>query len=199
MELSVREAATLMGRSPRTVRAQLARGDLPGIKKNGQWRVRRRHLPLTEAQHLALQNKAQSVRDAVEKALPSRIARSSGDRTKSIIDLEAFRSGASVLQSLRTFQGATPPESALRGAEQELEEALLALSEAVLQFDRPLKLEALNRSRARVARAVALLLLNADMPPREPILGWVRQLEGEVAAGIGGLARWVDRLRGQRS
>jgi excisionase family DNA binding protein len=108
MELSVREAATLMGRSPRTVRAQVARGELPGIKKNGQWRIRRRHLPLTEAQHLALQEKAQNVRDAVESVLPSRIARHSSDRTKSIIDLEAFRSGASVLRSLRSFDGEAP-------------------------------------------------------------------------------------------
>jgi hypothetical protein len=75
----------------------------------------------------------------------------------------------------------------------------LALSEAVLQFDRPLKLEALHRSRARIAQAVALLLLAAEMPPREPILGWVRQLEGEVAAGIGGFARWVDGLQGRRT
>ena len=35
MKLSVQEAATLLGRSPRTIRAQLKRGDLPGEKRNG--------------------------------------------------------------------------------------------------------------------------------------------------------------------
>lgn len=78
MELNVREAATLMGRSPRTVRAQLARGDLPGVKRQGQWRLQRRHLPLTEDQRRALQARAEGIRQLVEEALPGRTAATSG-------------------------------------------------------------------------------------------------------------------------
>ena len=58
MELTITEAATLLGRSPRTVRAQVARGELPGFKRGGQWVIRREALPLSEAQRAALQQKA---------------------------------------------------------------------------------------------------------------------------------------------
>lgn len=199
MELSVRQAATLMGRSPRTVRAQVARGELPGVKKNGQWKIERRHLPLTEAQHHALQQKAQAIRDTVETALPSRVAAHAADRTKSLLDLDAFRAGVSVLRHLRASSESTLSDDTRRRVGERIEGALLVLSEAVLQFDRQVKLEALHRSRARVAHAIAFLLIDSQMPPPEPVLGWVRKLENEVAAGIGGLARWVDRLRGKRS
>ena len=50
MELTVREAAALMGRSARPVRAQVARGELPGVKRGGRWLIPRKALPLTEAQ-----------------------------------------------------------------------------------------------------------------------------------------------------
>jgi len=198
MELSVREAATLMGCSPRTVRAQLARGELPGKKRNGRWRVDRRNLPLTEAQHRVLQEKAQAVRDAVEAALPSRTARRAGDRGRSVYDLDAFRAGAEVLRSLRAAGDDDLPEATRRRAEAAIEAALLALSEAVVQFERDLKLAAIRRSRARLARALGLLLIEMGEPPREPVLGWVQQLEGEVVPALGGFARWVDRLRGGR-
>lgn len=184
MELSVREAATLMGRSARTVRAQLARGDLPGKKRNGQWVIDRRQLPLTEAQHQVLQEKAQAVRDAVETALPSRTARHAGERGHSVFDLDAFRIGAEVLRSLRAAGEDALPASARERAAAAIESALLALSEAVLQFERELKLAAVRRSRARLARAVGLLLIEAQEPLRQPLLGWVQRLEGEF-----GLAR----------
>ena len=100
MDLSVREAATLMGRSPRTVRSQLARGELRGVKRGGGWWVDRMHLPLTEAQREALLNKADGVRDAVEDALATRTGRRSG-RFHSVADLDAFRLGAEVLASFR--------------------------------------------------------------------------------------------------
>lgn len=198
MELSVREAATLMSRSARTVRAQLARGDLPGKKRNGQWVIERRHLPLTEVQHRVLQEKAQAVRDAVEAALPSRTARHAGERERSILDLDAFRIGAEVLRSLRAASEQALPAKARDRAAAAVESSLLALAEAMLQFERDLKLAAVRRCRARLARAVGLLLIEAGEPLHEPVLGWVRRLETEVAPALGGFARWVDRLRERR-
>ncbi len=41
MKLSARETATLLGRNIRTVRGQLARGELPGVKEDGRWVVKR--------------------------------------------------------------------------------------------------------------------------------------------------------------
>ena len=102
MEITVTEAATLLGRSARTVRAQVARGELPGIKRGGQWFVNRAALPLTEAQRATLQRKAQGLRDALEDALPGRMAQSSGDRRRGLADLDACRLGAALFAELRT-------------------------------------------------------------------------------------------------
>ncbi len=104
MELTIREAAALTGRSSRTLRAQLARGDLPGVKRNGRWCIDRRHLPLTETQRRSLQAKAESLRKAVDEALPSRMAKTLDHRAKSIVDLDAFRLGANLLAEIRSAE-----------------------------------------------------------------------------------------------
>ena len=194
MELSIREAAALMGRSPRTVRAQVARGDLPGIKRNGCWRIERRNLPLTEAQRAALQAKADGIREAVESALPSPLAQSSPQRHRSIADLDAFRRGAELLAEIRDSAADTVAESIRESVLSWLEEALLALAEGVQQFDREVKVEALRRSRGHLARAVGLLLIVKGIPPPEPVHRWVTALETEVIPAVAGFARWADGL-----
>lgn len=89
----------------RAIRAQLARGDLPAVKRGGRWRIERRHLPLTEPQRKALQARADTVRQAVEEALPSRLARTPGQKSRSLADLDAFRHGARLLAELRADDG----------------------------------------------------------------------------------------------
>ena len=192
MELSVREAATLMGRSPRTVRAQLARGELPGKKLGGQWRVERRDLPLTEAQRRAIQAKADEVRATVEDALPSKQARHAGERTRSVIDLDAFRIGAEVLKPLRKTE--TLDEGIRERAIAALEGALIALTESSLLFDPPAKKRALERCRGEMACAVTLLVLAGEGEPA----GWAHKLETGMAQAVAGLARWIDRLPGKK-
>ena len=191
MELSVREAATLMGRSPRTVRAQLARGDLPGVKRDGRWRVDRRHLPLTEAQRQGLQGRADEVRATVDHALSSRIARRAGDRSHSVADLDAFRVGAEVLTSLRAAAPDTFDEATRKRACESLEASLLALSEASLHFDRRAKREALDRCRSQLARTIGLLLLTDH---DEAVAGWVRQLEHAMAPAVAGVSSHARRF-----
>lgn len=73
--LTVREAAVLLGRSPRTVRSQVASGELRGTKVGGRWKLSRRHLPLDGRRRRLLQRKADAMRRAVDQALPSRVAR----------------------------------------------------------------------------------------------------------------------------
>ncbi len=198
MELSVRETAALLGRSARTVRAQVARGDLPGVKRGGRWYIERRHLPLTEAQRQSLQTKASSVRRAVEEALPSRLAATQGQRRRSLADLDAFRYGAEVLDRIRAAEDEALPESAREVVTGELEQALLALAEAAEQFEREVKLEALRRARAALARVTGALLLHAGIPPREPVHSWVVDLESKVLPAVAGFARWTDGLRRKR-
>jgi hypothetical protein len=76
-----------------------------------------------------------------------------------------------------------------------LEQALLALAEAVQQFDRAIKIAALHRCRAGLAQSVALLLLEGDVPPGEPLFSWVASLEGEIIPAVSGFARWAEGLR----
>lgn len=188
MELTVREAATLLGRSGRTVRAQVARGEIPAVKKNGQWRIARHSLPLTEAQRRTLQGKADALRQTVESALSSRLAQTPGQRSRSVADLDAFRSGARLLGEMRAASDGNFAPFVRDRVARLVERALLSLAEAVFQFDREIKLAALLRTRASLARAVALLLIEAGIPPAEPVLGWVVALETEVIPAVAGFA-----------
>ncbi len=197
MQLSVREAAVLLERKPRTVRAQLARGDLPGKKRDGVWQIESRALPLTETQRTALQRKADRVREAVDEALPSRMAASRGQRSRSIADLDAFRRGQEVLAEMRSDSGSLDDATRERAAAM-LEEALLAFAEGVTLFDREHKLEALKRARANLARCAAMLLITAGLPPPEPVFGWVAAIESEVVPAVAGFARWADSRKAKR-
>ncbi len=198
MKLSVREVASVLDVSPRAVRAKLARGELAGKKQGGRWRVERGQLPLTETQRRRLQAQADQVRRVVEEALPSRMARSRGDRSRSVADIDAFRRGAEVLQEMRGPEQDALTETTRESAIAFLQEALLAFAEGVQLFDRTMKLEALNRARAHLARVAALLLLEGAIPPAEPVFSWVRAIEGEVIPAVAGFARWTDRQRERR-
>jgi hypothetical protein len=174
-----------MGRSARTVRGQLARGELPGQKRNGRWYVDRRHLPLTESQRRTLQEKAQKLRQAVDDVLPSRLARTGGDRSRSLADLDAFSLGAEFYSELQNAASGPLDESRRRQVAELLERGLLAVAEATYQYDRELKLAALNRARADFSRAAAALLLAAGLEPDDPVARWLTVLEGELLPRTG--------------
>ncbi|MCK6504091.1 helix-turn-helix domain-containing protein [Myxococcota bacterium] len=110
MELTVREAATLLGRSPRAVRAQAARGELPAVKRGRQWLIVSEGVPLTPTQRRAVQARADSVRAVVEAALPGRDARSTGDRYRGLGDLEAFVLVRDAARGARALGAALPAE-----------------------------------------------------------------------------------------
>ena len=187
------DVATLRGESIRSVRGQIAHGEIPAVKRDGRWVVDRGRLPLTDAQRRTLQTKADSVREAVEAALPSRMARTVAQRAKSMVDLDAFRLGAELLFEIRRDEPGLPGALRLEAASL-LEEALLALAEAVQLFDRASKLAAITRARAGLARTTATLLLRGGLPPPDPVHAWVVRLETEVAPAVAGFARWTEKL-----
>lgn len=195
MELSVKEVATLLGRSTRTIRARLNRGEIKGIKKDGQWRIPRQQLPLTEDQRATLQAKAESIRQTVEKVLPSRLAQTPGQKSKSLLDLDVFRLGAELLLNLREDGSQALESKTVERVDQGFERSLIALSEASQQFDRRLKIEAVQRARAELATVLAVLLLATRLAPADPVASWIHRLEQEVLPALAGFARWADRLR----
>lgn len=141
MELSVREAAVLTGRPSRTLRAQLARGELPGVKRNGRWVVDRRHLPLTDDQRRRLEHKAGKIRRRVDALLPSRTAAGRGDRRRSLADLDIFRLTLELHSDLVATDQLKERESLLRLSH----DALLALAETFHEFNRDAKRQAVQR------------------------------------------------------
>lgn len=199
MELTIREAATLLGRSQRTLRGQVARGDITARKRAGQWSIPSETLPLTGPQRRALQTRAAEIRAAVEDVLPSRTALTRGQRRRSLGDLDAFRVGADVLRALRASAPASGvAEGAAEGAAAaELQAGLLDLAEGVHEYDPAAKAAALRRARARLARAAAHLLAGAPAEPPDAIVAWVRTLEDTAIPAVSGLLRWAERLGGR--
>ena len=83
MLLTPDQAAVLMGCTPRAVRYRLKAGALRGKKRGGRWALRRADLPLSEAAQQDLQARADAIRDAVDRVLPSRVATRRGQRPTS--------------------------------------------------------------------------------------------------------------------
>lgn len=174
MELSVAEAAALLGVSTRAVRGQLTRGALAGRKVGSQWRIDRATLPLTEGQRARIAE----VRAVVDAALPATGATSRGERSRSVADLDAFRLGAALLPDAHDADPALG---------EELDEALVPLGRAVHTFLRADKLAALADARARIAAVATRLHLRGHGN-----LG--TRVEREVLPALVGFARWVEKL-----
>lgn len=189
MEVTVREAAALTGRSARTLRAQLTSGKLKGVQREGVWYVDRADLPLTEAQRRQLHARADRIRDTVDDALPSRVAATSEHRGRSVLDLRVFRRALAVHAAMLP----TVPTHAERVAE-----ALRALAEGAHQYDRGLKLAAFNKARSCLSQVVADVLIAAGESPEEPARGWLEAIEVEILPAVAGLARQVDHGPGER-
>lgn len=193
MLLTLREAASVLGVPVRTLRARVARGEIPATKDGRQWRIQRRDLPLTEAQRQVLQARADEVRQAMDGILPSRMATTRDRRSRSLADLDAWREAAQVhaaLVDLGDAPGAAEAASLL-------EAACGWLAEATFVYERERKLAALTEGRAAIGRAVNVLLLHQGVPPPEPVFDLVVRLEGTVSPAVGGYARWVASLPGR--
>lgn len=176
MDLSLQDVATLLGCSPRTLRARLARGDVTGRKVGSRWLIDRDALPLTADQRRALRERVDGVRATVERAIRKR------SQVHSVEDLNPFSHGRALLHTLPADEPAAV----------DLRAGLTLLAVAHHEFDRQRQITALHEARAAVARAAGALLLGAT--PDQ--LAWGRRLEDEVLPPIGGLVRWAEGLGG---
>lgn len=123
MRLTVKDAATRLGCSPRAVRAGLKAGRIKGYKRGGRWVVPRRNLPMTEAQSRATELTIDDLHDAVDEAVPAHIKAQLG--ASGVASLRAFEHTRQVLAAVDTEQGAVELDP-LRGG---LREALRAIAE----------------------------------------------------------------------
>jgi hypothetical protein len=192
MELTIHEASALLGKSPRTVRAQVAQGVIPGTKRNGTWRIASEMLPLTEVQRRSLLRRAQEARDAVERALPARL-RGETPRVRSVRDFEPFARLADVL-------GATDPARSAwhERARRVIARAMRELAAACHEFAAERRAPMLRRARTRLAGLVATG--HSAAAGDADALAVVDRIEREVLPPIGGLLRWLESRarRGRR-
>lgn len=182
MLLTVNEAATALGCTPRAVRYRLSRGELKGHKDGGRWRIVADALPLTSAQHDAMQRRADDIRKLVDDALPPRKARSRGDKRRTLADLAAFREGLAVLQTLEEKGDAA-------GAGPHLRRALVCLGRAWPVYHTRRRLELLDEVRTEVGATMACLLLSPDTDGPD----LVRRLEERVLPPLAGMCRAAER------
>ena len=202
MLLSVTDAATMLGCSPRTVRSRLRRGELKGSKVGGRWLVARDALPLSAEARQALQTRADDIRELVEDSLPPALSPTRGDRRRTLADLTAFRAGAAVLRAVRkqaADSGTSPADSGTSPADSgtslaaadHLEAALVTLGRAWPIFHPASRLRLLDEARSHVGAAMAALLLSAgtDAAPA------VRVLEEQMLPALAGMCRAAERRR----
>lgn len=181
--LTAREAATLLGISPRAVRSRLQHGTLRGHKVQGVWRIPRAHLPATDEEVAAQARRAQEVRDAVEEELARGTA---GERApRSLCGLSAYRAGRRTLLATEEGQGVVFEE-----ARRQLKAALVALGRAWPVYLPGPRLRLLDTARSEFGAAIAILGL-------EPTLGLqlADELEREALPALAGMCRATERRR----
>lgn len=194
MDLSLPEAATVLGKSERQVRYLVKTGRLAARKEGGRWRIASADLPLTDAQRQALASRLQVARQAFEDGLQA-ASKATGEtenkRHYSVKDLAAFAAGADILRQLRAELSEADP------ARRQLSAALELLSRGCHCFHPTDKARRFTEAREAAASAVAeLLLAGAEEEPARVLLA--DRLEQELIPQIAGLVALHER-RSRRS
>ena len=182
VDLSLAEAARLLGKSERQLRYLIAKGTLKARKVGRQWRLRRRDLPLSEGQEkAAAQKEARSLGLELEAA--------TAGRQLSVRKIRACQVGLPLYRELRDAAGADHPAVVL------LEEALMLLACGYYEFHGREKSAYYSRAREQASRAAMTLMLEDDEDRRS----LVERLETQLLPAIGGLVRRAERRgRGPR-
>lgn len=185
MKLTVKEAAAVLSRSERTVRAQLARGELFGSKVNGAWIIDSAELPLTEAQRERTLDRVARAHGLVERALPKRARRVLRDGGRSMRDFDPFRVAVELLSEART-------RAELTSVAASLEAGLLQLGHAAHEYLSSARLDALRAARRHWCCAAAIAWsLEAE--------SLAQRIERELVGSLGGILRYTERQVAERS
>ncbi len=184
MELSLEDAATMLGKSVRQIRYLVKLGRMQARKVGGRWMVQvtpgvasgaagPEEPPSPKRQ--TVQRKREALRAAVEDALelpPS-------NRRYSLRDLKAFQLGLPLYQQSLAALG---PE---HGASRALKQMLELLSRGCHRFDTTDKAEAYRAARDAASQAVCELLLSPTTGSEVLVDG----IEQELMAALAGLLR----------
>jgi excisionase family DNA binding protein len=179
VDLTLTQAAQLLGKTRRQVEYLIQTGRLPARKLGGRWVVAEADLPLTPGQREARARKAAALRAVADGVL----AGSAPKPRYSMRDLKAFREGEEALRTCGERVDAPHPALDL------LRAALDSLAVGCHRFDHRSKAEAYGQARDRASLAACALLVQGPHEA-EPV---VQRIEQELIPAISGLLRRAER------
>ncbi|MEM7246747.1 MAG: helix-turn-helix domain-containing protein [Acidobacteriota bacterium] len=201
MELTVTEAAAVLGKSARTVRHLVKQGKIPGRRVGNRWLIDREALSATfthdaDARRERVRELEEHVAKALDDSLPAG-SREHGDRRHySVSDLRAFQHGKEVLAELDRTIASTPSLAAeLREARGSLLCCLRALTEGSHQFHADLKLECFLRARTTCCACITDLLTVSAADHAVSLAELADRLERDLLGALRGLLRRAERRR----
>lgn len=182
MQLSIAEAAALLGKSVRQIRYMIDAGTLPARKVGGRWVLDKATLPRSEGQRQAEQRRHDRLRNAVQEALdvPPRDKR----KQFSFRDLRAVQLMIPVYRGCEQLDPDHPSVHALR-------QALEELCRGCHRYQRNDKADAYRSARDHASRAACALALVGSRPAHELL----DQLEADAMPALASLIRRTERAR----
>lgn len=176
MDLTLDQAALLLGCTVRQVRYRVQQGTLPAHREGRRWLIRREDLPRADGQATAQDRDLGRLRATVDRALdlPPR-------PIYTLSQLRAFQAGAPLLASTAPL-GVAEATRTLRAA-------LHRLAVGFHRFHREEKLAALREARDLAATAAAELMLDG----RPEAAALAKRIEEELLPAVGGLLRRAER------
>lgn len=181
MDLSLDEAAVLLGKSARQLRYLVAQGRIPARKEGTRWMFRREDLPISQATQARREQHLDALTDIVEDTLqikhrPPRF---------SLADLKAFQVCRPLYLDVVAAHGAE------HAAALALKTTLLALGAGCHRFHPADKTAAYRDARDAASAAATELMIN---DPDSPL---ARRVEQELMPAVAGLLRRIDRRGGR--
>ena len=188
MELSLKETATLLGKTQRQIRYMIQQGNLKATKQGGRWVVASVDLPLSEAQRRAGAARAEKIRDVVQTATAPAVAagEKAGRARYSVRDLRPFSSAEAAYREICAQIGPTDPAAAA------VREALTILSQGCHMYYPREKAQRYGTARERIAAAVASLLVDGPAGD-ESRRALADRLEQQVLPDITGVIRYTEK------
>ena len=190
MELSLKDAATLLGKSPRQLRYLLATGRLKGEKHGKSWRFDPDKLPLTEAQRQSLRDRADTLQEAAQAAA-SKAATAAGDgkRHYSVTDMRAYQLGEPLYQRVAAAWGVEDPAAG------RLRRALECIALGCHAYHGGEKRA--HYAAAREAVAIAIIDLRLHLPTDQERCAVAEAVEQTLRGPLNALIRRAERrMRG---
>lgn len=175
MQLSLTQAAQLLGKSRRQPEYMIQQGRLKAAKDGGRWQVDEADLPLSAQQRQAVRRRADALRDTAAQVLDQTAPRVGYSMT----DLQAFRAAQAI------WRDATAALPAGHAGLQRLRDALDQIAVGCHRYARADKAAAYQSARDTLSQAACALLLD----DAEPAAELAARIEREAIPSLGGLLR----------